>query len=148
MSRELETAAMLIGELVAMWGGSVMSAREFEAAAKDHKWPFRLAPTGEEFVAMTSGGIKPEGEVMPLWCSTQSDAIAKWFVEMVSALVAGIEVGAPPRSLYWREMPQLVERPKPDPRFPQVDDDTWKPWQWVVYSRLLFSIRTPTWQPQ
>jgi hypothetical protein len=93
--------------------------------------PWSRAETGEFYLTVVSGGIKPEGVPHPITCSTPELAIKYWLEAFKE--YASDKSG----KLYWRERPEvngweylrgfrgqealIVER------------------HWVVYSRLLIS---------
>jgi hypothetical protein len=60
------------------------------------------APTGERYVTLTSGGLKPEGQHVPAWFADEADAIEWWLAE---AKPYAEKHG---KQLYWRERPELV----------------------------------------
>ena len=65
-----------------------------------------FAPCGQQYVTLTSGGIKDQRELMPMWFAEESRAVSYWLfsVEDYAESVA-------PRDdwkklhLYWRDMP-------------------------------------------
>jgi hypothetical protein len=73
--------------------------------------------TGDYFVSLTAGGIKPEGEEFPQWFERPSEAEAA-YLDSVRDYAAG-KAG----KLYWREAPSLVH-----------EDGKWQ-----VYSRLVIA---------
>lgn len=73
------------------------------------------APTGDEYVAVTNGGIKVPGEPFPASHSSMEEAISAWLIE-ANAYADG--KGA---TLFWRERPEIDLHSKK---------------RWVVYSRL------------
>jgi hypothetical protein len=88
----------------------------FPANEDSEKRDWSKAPTGERYIAVTNGGIKPEGSDFPAHHHDMTAAIAAWLVE---ANKYADNKGA---ILYWRERPQV-----------EID---WLRRGWVVYSRL------------
>lgn len=105
-------------------GRTVCSADEFIKWANHNKtglgnkWPMRLAPTGEPFTVMCSGGEKKEGELFPATYPTKELAVEAW-LKSVSSMGDRIEKPI----VYWRKEPSLEK----------VTGG------WVVYSRLVVS---------
>jgi hypothetical protein len=60
------------------------------------------APTGEGYVTLMVGGVKPEGEVVPIWCYTATDAVREWVASFYE-----YTRGRKGR-LYWRWRPQVI----------------------------------------
>lgn len=84
--------------------------------------PSNLAPTGEEYLSLCSGGFKPEGVVVPCMCVNKDIAIGTWR----AALFEYARVT--PGILYWRTEPELCE-----------EDELDETHRFYVYSRLLIS---------
>ena len=89
-----------------------------DAFGNTKPWPFSLAPTGEKFITMCSGGEKQEGEKFPDAYLTQELAVEAW-LKCVSNMGSLIEKPV----VYWREEP-ILERITGG---------------WIVYSRLIVS---------
>ena len=81
-------------------------------------WPFSLAPSGEKFIVMCSGGEKQEAMPFSSMYRTQELAVGAWF-DCVKDMGHRIEKPV----VYWREEPMLEKVPG----------------GWVVYSRLVVS---------
>ena len=74
------------------------------------------APTGDEYVAVTNGGIKAPGEPFPASHSFMKEVISAWLIE------ANAYADGKGTTLFWRERPEvhlLGEK------------------RWVAYSRLV-----------
>jgi hypothetical protein len=82
-----------------------------------------LAPTGEPFLSLCSGGFKEEGKFCPCLCLDAETAIRSWRLALFEY------AAQKPGILYWRHEPELVE---------EEGDGSHKFW---VYSRLLISDR-------
>lgn len=108
-----------------------------------------LAPNGEPYVTVVSGGIKSEGECAPCLCFSPEAAIRLWWDAArdyafgqrakAHAIAEGAEAYPPGESampLYWRILPEIGEhviyqRSPVDPE--QMDPVT----VYIVYSRFL-----------
>ncbi len=77
------------------------------------------AVTGEPYVTLVAGGIKPEGEDYPNHYFTRSTAVARYSDSVYE--YAAARSGA----LYWRQYPMIIH------------EDDW----WQVNSRLLISAK-------
>lgn len=73
--------------------------------------------TGEYFVSLTAGGIKPEGYDFPAWFDSQLDAVLAYFNSVRE--FAKDKTG----SLYWRERPSVAHENG----------------KWQIYSRLVIA---------
>lgn len=62
-------------------------------------------PTGEPYVVICCGGIKEEGQRVPVICSTEELAI-KYFKQSLKEYVESKPTG----TLYWRWLPELHTR--------------------------------------
>lgn len=94
--------------------------------------PVPYAPNGERYECLTSGGLKAEGEILPLFSDTAADAVASYLEWLrVNALYRG---GGVPAICWWRERP-VVEGPFPP--LPNGQDDlAGSTGKFAVYSRL------------
>lgn len=109
-------------------------------------WPeignYALAPTGEPYVAVCSGGIKPEAELTPAVGLTEESAL--------KLLIAAWNEYADGKSgtLYWRILPEIgslayfgegVFAADAVGRTDQERKDFYRHVFWKAYSRLLIS---------
>ena len=79
--------------------------------------PCAWCPTGEPYVTLAIGGIKREGQPMPVVCNTEQEAIDGWkqsFDEYAASRTG---------RLYWRHRPEIETK----------DDKV------VVYCRLIIT---------
>lgn len=86
--------------------------------------------TGEPYVVIVPGGIKPEGEHSRFMCLSESEAVKQWLAAFND--YAKDKTGP----IYWRTRPMLGTE-----RLYQ-SDDTKQKWPYVfylIYSRLLIS---------
>jgi hypothetical protein len=81
-----------------------------------------LAPTGEPYIVICSGGEKKEGGCPPLLCRDKETAIRLWHEAI---LIYGF--GRRWQNLYWREKPHI--------------ETVYGDW-YYVYSRLLISDKS------
>jgi hypothetical protein len=65
---------------------------------------FSQAPTGEPYLTVTSGGVKPEGEPA-YYYPEKKQAIATWF----ECFKAFCQLSGSGYNLYWRRKPFLAE---------------------------------------
>ena len=68
-----------------------------------------LAITGEFYVTLCSGGVKPEGEMVPAWYPTPDmarEAYRRAFIEYGISVEEGVRLN----KLYWRTAPDMYER--------------------------------------
>jgi hypothetical protein len=112
-------------------------------AAYDGPMDFSRAPTGERYVTLTSGGIKPEGWPNPAWFNSKDDAVDFWLME---AKHYAREHGT---QLYWREKPELegqtfVAMNQADSLQSQRLREAVAVAVWFVWSRLLVSKKDPS----
>lgn len=106
--------------------------------------PSYKCQTGEEYVAVVSGGIKPEGDRFPVYCSTPEQAVLLWMLAFVGYSATRPQKG----KLYWREKPTVEGEvlvsgnvpgnwPKDKDGFPMGLAHKF----YTVYSRLVISDR-------
>jgi hypothetical protein len=103
----------------------------------------KVAPTGEPYVIITSGGQKEEGEAFPAVCRDEETAVRLW-LEAVHAyakplLAYHLRDGKP--RLYWRTYPEMkrFHMTIADERQTHREAGVW----YTVYSRLLISSTEP-----
>jgi hypothetical protein len=112
-----------------------------------------FAPTGEQYLAVCSGGLKHEGGSVPALCTTPEIAIALWLREVKTlgeriaeeesvTTIASAENPLGQRQthlrLYWRIRPELGDdliRINPDTEFARDER------VYLVYSRLLITAK-------
>jgi hypothetical protein len=96
-----------------------------------------LSATGEEFIVILSGGMKEEGDPLPIICSSPEIAIRMWLDAVLK--YAESKHG----TLYWRIPPELESVTYVSENYSQLPEDTRDAWAkhtyWVVYSRFLIS---------
>lgn len=85
----------------------------------------RLAPTGEPFVTVDTGGIRAEGERLHA-AATPADAIGGWITNARKLIPTGDIASC---TLYWRDRPSLGQLSYGG---------------WTVYARLLISNKPVT----
>lgn len=91
-----------------------------------------VAPTGEPFVTVVTGGVKSEGEPSPIIATSEALAVEYW-LRAAMQYAAGKSGG----TLYWRIRPEVVSAElvtvgiKPE--------DTAAQRYYKIYSRLLIS---------
>lgn len=86
-------------------------------------WPMFLAPTGELFRVMCSGGEKQEGAPFPSYYDSENAAVEAW-----SRCVSDLGYRMEKPVVYWRSEPELAKVPR----------------GYVVYSRLCVSDKGVT----
>lgn len=97
----------------------------------------RLAPTGEEYVELISGGIKKEGERSLILADTPELAIRYWLNAVWD--YAGLHGPDQERkTLYWRILPEMDELLVRHPETPKEEFSYWR-----IYSRLLITDKPP-----
>lgn len=64
-------------------------------------WP-HIAPSGEPYVTVTCGGVKPEGAALTLDASTEDEALRFWLAEARKCGGEGKTI------LYWRQKPRVT----------------------------------------
>ena len=89
-------------------------------------WPAHLAPTGEPYVALCSGGIKGDGDQWPCGCASPDIALNVYRITLFDY------VATRPGILYWRIQPEIEEWVT----LGEIDH-TW----YAFYSRLAISDR-------
>lgn len=102
-----------------------------DAARRIVEAPFRvkkgfgysLCETGERYIALCAGGIKPEGSPFQEYFASEAEAVKVW---LRSALIYAQGKSG---TLYWREMPIAEAR---------YSSET-KQTGWQVYSRLIIT---------
>lgn len=94
--------------------------------------PGAYSQTGEPYVALVPGGIKPEGETFPIRCSTAELAIKYWLASFKEY------ADGKPGKLYWRERPEIGSWAYQH-FVGRVDIPLSVECYYVVYSRLLIS---------
>lgn len=87
-----------------------------------------LAPTGEPYVAICSGGIKPEGKPLKSF-PAKEDAINSWIDSVFDYMR-----GKSDATLYWRERPQIDWNGKSLYLINYIPNEGY-----AVYSRFLIS---------
>lgn len=88
-----------------------------------------LAPNGQPYVTVVCGGIKEEGQRMPVYCTSQDEAVKWW-------LKAANEYAPNSSMIYWRSKPDMDSVTM---RYPEHNDlgDLFEPLVfYTVYSRL------------
>ncbi len=79
--------------------------RQLEAKFPPETCPLEpLAPTGEPFITIASGGEKPDGEIYPVLCATREVAVQTWY----DAVLRHAEGKGKRPILYWRERPEII----------------------------------------
>jgi hypothetical protein len=66
------------------------------------------APNGQPYIALTSGGVKAEGDRMPAWFASEELAAEAWLTQAWRYADRIIEPGTIGSPLYWREKPELM----------------------------------------
>lgn len=98
--------------------------------------PNWIAPTGDPYIALCSGGVKEEGKTFPCLCQTSDDAIRLW--RLVFREYAEGKTGV----VYWREFPQVdaVDFSFYYDKLTEKEKRTWADLPaWSVYARLVIS---------
>ncbi len=136
---------MTLEEAVAQLERRLLYVHEFVPQNRDDSLPRKpiLAPTGESYITMMSGGRKPEGGDSPAICRTPEmaaqlwrDAVQRYYCDQVGAA----EGRSDQLHLYWLKRPESSERRlytiyKDPPNADITMGETW----YTVYSRLLIS---------
>lgn len=65
-------------------------------------WPAHLAPTGDPYVALCSGGVKGKGDQFPCLCASKDIAINVYRITLFDY------VSSRPGILYWRVEPEII----------------------------------------
>ena len=90
-----------------------------------------IAPTGEPYIELCSGGVKNEGDDRaPCLCARKEIAVSSWRLALLDY------EAKKPGILYWRVMPEMDEVVISGRK--DVPDTTY----YFVYSRLLISTRS------
>jgi hypothetical protein len=68
---------------------------------------YRFAATGEEYVVVCTGGVKPEGECSPVFCGSPELAVVLWLQAAVAYAKLRMVTAVSGFTLYWRIRPEL-----------------------------------------
>jgi hypothetical protein len=111
----------------------------FDLGPIGHTW---IAPTGEPYVVICSGGMKEEGQHTPALCSSAELAVKLWFEAAMEYARSIAVLGR--YTLYWRIVPELNNYsilPATSAEWSKEQRDAMISTVWMVYSRLLISAQ-------
>lgn len=98
------------------------------------------AVTGEEYISLTSGGVREEGERHRVFCTDEEKAIELFYGEYQTLIISDHRLMlAGGFKLYWRQKPEMRERFLTE----AVEEGISRVFLYVVTARLLISDKPP-----